>query len=264
MQNIREDRWSTAEDDVIRQAVKKYGSNQWDRVATLLPRKSATQCRARWYEVLDPRLSHDQWTKEEDLLLLELANRLPNMWRSIGATLGNRSAGQCHERYEILHQRAALDLEKPGGQAGSMDPNAEKDMVTEANARMASSLGRKAKRKQRERMEDEAKFLKMMEENRVRLKKGLESVQVEPPVQAGIAGSTIDDTARPSNAGAVTTKPKPETSSSNRARSRPKLALPPPSHSVTKQHPLQHITISSRTTAKLAKRLDAMPEPTNV
>ena len=32
----------------------KYGKNQWARVASLLNRKSAKQCKARWYEWLDP------------------------------------------------------------------------------------------------------------------------------------------------------------------------------------------------------------------
>ena len=37
-------------------AVMKYGKNQWARISSLLVRKSAKQCKARWYEWLDPSI----------------------------------------------------------------------------------------------------------------------------------------------------------------------------------------------------------------
>ena len=39
----------------------KYGKNQWARIASLLHKKSAKQCKARWYEWLDPSIKkvHD-------------------------------------------------------------------------------------------------------------------------------------------------------------------------------------------------------------
>lgn len=30
--------------------------NQWSRISSLLPRKTAKQCKARWYEWLDPSI----------------------------------------------------------------------------------------------------------------------------------------------------------------------------------------------------------------
>lgn len=34
----------------------KYGKNQWARISSLLVRKSAKQCKARWEEWLDPAI----------------------------------------------------------------------------------------------------------------------------------------------------------------------------------------------------------------
>ena len=34
---------------MLKAAVMKYGKNQWARIASLLHRKSAKQCKARWY-----------------------------------------------------------------------------------------------------------------------------------------------------------------------------------------------------------------------
>ena len=48
--------WRNTEDEILKAAIMKYGKNQWARVASLLPRKSAKQCKARWYEWLDPSI----------------------------------------------------------------------------------------------------------------------------------------------------------------------------------------------------------------
>jgi len=34
----------------------KYGKYQWGRIASLFNKKSAKQCKARWYEWLDPAI----------------------------------------------------------------------------------------------------------------------------------------------------------------------------------------------------------------
>ncbi len=75
--------WKNTEDEVLKSAIMKYGKNNWARVASLLPRKTAKQvrhagfgkvcalhsaciqCRARWYEWLDPRIKKTEWSREE-------------------------------------------------------------------------------------------------------------------------------------------------------------------------------------------------------
>ena len=34
----------------------KYGKNQWSRISSLLTRKTPKQCKARWFEWLDPSI----------------------------------------------------------------------------------------------------------------------------------------------------------------------------------------------------------------
>merc|ERR1711991_738445 len=48
--------WKNTEDEILKAAVMKYGPNQWARCSSLLVRKSAAQCKARWYEWLDPSI----------------------------------------------------------------------------------------------------------------------------------------------------------------------------------------------------------------
>jgi hypothetical protein len=48
--------WKNTEDEILKAAVMKYGMNQWARISSLLVRKSAKQCKLRWYEWLDPNI----------------------------------------------------------------------------------------------------------------------------------------------------------------------------------------------------------------
>ena len=52
----------------------KYGLQQWARVSSLLPRKTAKQVKARWYEWLDPSIRKTEWARDEEERLLCVVN----------------------------------------------------------------------------------------------------------------------------------------------------------------------------------------------
>lgn len=169
----------------------KYGKNQWARVASLLSRKSAAQCKARWYEWLDPSIKKTEWTKEEEEKLLVLAKTLPNQWRTISPLVG-RTAAQCLEHYEQLIDKATgrEDEDDPRKlRPGEIDPNPEtkparpdpidmdddeKEMLQEARARLASTKGKKAKRKAREKAMEESRRLSALQKKRELKAAGIE------------------------------------------------------------------------------------------
>ncbi|CAN8305714.1 unnamed protein product [Cochlearia groenlandica] len=179
--------WKNTEDEILKAAVMKYGKNQWSRISSLLVRKSAKQCKARWYEWLDPSIKKTEWTREEDEKLLHLAKLLPTQWRTIAPIVG-RTPSQCLERYEKLldaactkdeNYEAADDPRKL--RPGEIDPNPEskparpdpvdmdedeKEMLSEARARLANTRGKKAKRKAREKQLEEARRLASLQKRR--------------------------------------------------------------------------------------------------
>ena len=179
--------WRNTEDEILKAAVMKYGKNQWSRIASLLHRKSAKQCKARWFEWLDPSIKKTEWSKEEDEKLLHLAKLMPTQWRTIAPIVG-RTAAQCLERYEHLLDMAQKKEE--GGELaddprklkpGEIDPNPESkparpdpkdmdedelEMLSEARARLANTQGKKAKRKAREKQLEEARRLAALQKRR--------------------------------------------------------------------------------------------------
>ena len=192
--------WTNIEDEILKASVSKYGLNQWARVSSLLARKTPKQCKARWAEWLDPGIRKIEWSKEEDERLLHLAKLMPTQWRTIAPIVG-RTATQCLERYQKLLDEAEsrendeLKLGGPEGgetaapsaddvrrlRPGEMDPDPEskpakpdtidldedeKEMLSEARARLANTQGKKAKRKARERQLDESRRLAQLQKRR--------------------------------------------------------------------------------------------------
>ncbi|KAH3678431.1 hypothetical protein WICMUC_001448 [Wickerhamomyces mucosus] len=189
--------WTNIEDEILKAAVTKYGLNQWARVASLLAKKTAKQCKARWQEYLDPRIIKSDWSQEEDERLLSVARLRPNQWRSIGQIIG-RTAAQAIERYQSLLDDSTdvnneFSLSGPGietkqsiGTSKNLElgdinvnpetkvakPDAdnldddEKEMLAEAKARLANTRGKKATRKARERMLEESKRIALLQKRR--------------------------------------------------------------------------------------------------
>ena len=60
--------WTNIEDEILKASVSKYGLNQWARVSSLLARKTPKQCKARWYEWLDPSIKKTEWSKVRPLV----------------------------------------------------------------------------------------------------------------------------------------------------------------------------------------------------
>jgi pre-mRNA-splicing factor CDC5/CEF1 len=192
--------WTNIEDEILKASVSKYGLNQWARVSSLLARKTAKQCKARWNEWLDPSIKKIEWSKEEDEKLLHLAKIMPTQWRTIAPIVG-RTANQCLERYQKLldeaeaRETSSLGLTGPDGgetqapsaddvrrlRPGELDPDPEtkparpdtidldedeKEMLSEARARLANTQGKKAKRKARERQQEESRRLAALQKRR--------------------------------------------------------------------------------------------------
>ncbi|KAG5951432.1 Pre-mRNA-splicing factor cef1 [Claviceps sorghi] len=192
--------WTNIEDEILKASVSKYGLNQWARVSSLLARKTPKQCKARWNEWLDPSIKKIEWSKDEDEKLLHLAKIMPTQWRTIAPIVG-RTANQCLERYQKLldeaeaRESASLALMGPDGgetqapsaddvrrlRPGELDPDPEtkparpdtidldedeKEMLSEARARLANTQGKKAKRKARERQQEESRRIASLQKRR--------------------------------------------------------------------------------------------------
>ncbi|XP_023881220.1 transcription factor MYB3R-1 isoform X1 [Quercus suber] len=83
--------WSKEEDEKIIELVNKYGSKKWSTIAEALPGRIGKQCRERWHNHLNPNISKEPWTEEEELALIRAHQIYGNKWAELSKFLPGRT-----------------------------------------------------------------------------------------------------------------------------------------------------------------------------
>lgn len=84
-------RWTKEEDQKLLEAVSKYGPHNWGLISKLIGTRTGKQCRERWIIHHDPSYNRDEWSKEEDQLLIDLQSKYGNKWSVIAKNMNSRS-----------------------------------------------------------------------------------------------------------------------------------------------------------------------------
>jgi hypothetical protein len=93
-------KWNPIEDELLREAVNKYGGRNWKKISECMSGRTDVQCLHRWQKVLRPGLIKGPWTKEEDESMIELVKKHGiKSWSTIARQLKGRLGKQCRERW---------------------------------------------------------------------------------------------------------------------------------------------------------------------
>jgi hypothetical protein len=104
--------WSTYEDSRLVAGICRHGHDNWTAIARFVGNgRTRSQCSQRWQRGLDPRLSRTEWTRTEELCLVQLVQCYGDKaWRQVAARLGSRSDVQCRYRYKMIQKDGFLSL----------------------------------------------------------------------------------------------------------------------------------------------------------
>lgn len=109
--------WTSAEDDILVNYVKKNGEGNWNAVQKqtgLL--RCGKSCRLRWANHLRPNLKKGTFTAEEEQLICELHAKLGNKWARMAAHLPGRTDNEIKNYWNTRikrRHRAGLPLYPP-------------------------------------------------------------------------------------------------------------------------------------------------------
>ena len=96
--------WVHSEDMRLLAGILHHGIENWNMISSnFVVTKTRAQCNQRWFRTLDPSISKDPWTQNEDKELIRIVHIVgEKSWAEIGRQLGNRSDIQCRYRYQLL------------------------------------------------------------------------------------------------------------------------------------------------------------------
>jgi hypothetical protein len=100
--SFKKSKWTPEEDSLLIDSVKLHGFGNWSLVAQTIPGRSGKQCRERWINQLCPALSRDNWTPQEDTILIQQQRLHGNVWSKIAQYLPGRSPNNVKNRWSWL------------------------------------------------------------------------------------------------------------------------------------------------------------------
>jgi hypothetical protein len=105
--------WSSSEDLRLLAALHRFGLDNWGLVAKFVAGgRIRAQCAQRWARGLDPRISKDVWSKEEEDRLRSLMQKdSSRSWTKISAEMGTRSDVQCRYHFMQMQRDGKGDTE---------------------------------------------------------------------------------------------------------------------------------------------------------
>lgn len=95
-------KWTEKEDTLLMEAVYKLGTKSWKAIAECVPERTGKQCRERWLGQLNPIMSKEKWSAEEDLKLINAQKMNGNRWSIIASYIPGRSAISIKNRWSWL------------------------------------------------------------------------------------------------------------------------------------------------------------------
>lgn len=98
-------KFTKSEDAILIKLVHELGLNSWDAISQRLPNRNPRQCRERYVNYLAPDLSHEQFTREEDMLLREKLKEYGKRWVQIAKFFPSRTDTMLKNRWLVLSRR---------------------------------------------------------------------------------------------------------------------------------------------------------------
>ena len=92
--------WKKHEDDLLEEAIKKYGPRKWSQIAKMVPGKTTKQCCDRWRVHVKGTIGRNAWNRNEDAALEKAVCEMGQNWTLVAKAITGKTNKQCRDRFK--------------------------------------------------------------------------------------------------------------------------------------------------------------------
>ncbi|XP_077087790.1 snRNA-activating protein complex subunit 4 isoform X2 [Siphateles boraxobius] len=101
--SLKKGPWSKEEDQLLRNAVAKYGTREWGKIRLEVPGRTDSACRDRYLDCLQENVKKGPWSTEEVELLKQKVEKYGvGKWSKIASEIPNRVDCQCLNKWKLM------------------------------------------------------------------------------------------------------------------------------------------------------------------
>jgi myb proto-oncogene protein len=91
--------FTTSEDILLLEIMQNQSFISWEDVAEKIPERSQKQCRDRWLNYLAPWIKKEDWTKEEDDIIIQNVQQNGTKWSKLTKLIPGRTDNGIKNRW---------------------------------------------------------------------------------------------------------------------------------------------------------------------
>ena len=98
--SILRNKWTREEDEMLFNFVMNNGEHSWIKASSIIHGRSASQCRGRWMDSINPNIKKGTWNAIEDENLSFLVEKFgTNNWTKVSKFMDGRTPLSCRSRW---------------------------------------------------------------------------------------------------------------------------------------------------------------------
>ena len=94
--------WTKDEDELLLKQVGNHGQKAWSTISCGLANRSGKACKERWMMHIGPMLKAEQWSEQDETILLQGRQNYGEAWHLVAKALPGRSEATCKIHWEEI------------------------------------------------------------------------------------------------------------------------------------------------------------------
>ncbi|KAL5714474.1 Transcription factor myb14 [Ranunculus cassubicifolius] len=111
---LRRGAWTPEEDSLLTKYITRYGIWNWTQIPKYAGlSRCGKSCRLRWLNYLRPNIRRGNFTREEDVFIVRMHQKLGNRWSVMAANLAGRTDNEIKNHWHTHLRKCQKEISIP-------------------------------------------------------------------------------------------------------------------------------------------------------